>query len=129
MLKYVSNNSITQCVYFVLQLKNIDSALQHCIRQICNCTDFTVNATFQHCIDDNKALYAVQLTGPMVDNILHLWSIKNYQGIDKGMTNISLCNESSLILSFEQGMSKSHHILAPLCLIAVIAIASVMLIG
>ena len=113
----------------MLQLKNIDSALQHCIRQICNCTDFTVNTTFQHCVDNNKALYAVQLSGPMVDNILHLWSINNYQGIDKGVTTISLCNETSLILSFEHEMSKSNHIIAPLCLIAVITIASVMFTG
>jgi len=58
-----------------------------------------VNSTLLDCIDENRALYAIQLIGAMADNTLQLWSnheIHNLQGINVGVGIVSLCNDSCL---------------------------------
>ena len=77
----------------------LDLALQNYIQKICNCTNFTVNATLLSCIDNNRALYTIQLSSPKVDSILQLWSdyeINNPEGIDVGVATISLYNYTNL---------------------------------
>ena len=112
---------------FTPQPGHFDALLQYHIKQICNCTNFLVNASLLYCIDDNKALYAVQLTGTMVDKILYLWTdyeMYNSHGTDVRMATISLCNDTCL--TDDQKMSKSFCIIAQAYLVLVFAIVAVM---
>ena len=88
----------------------LDLVLQNYIQKICNCTDFTVNATFLRCIDSNRGLYTIQLSSPTVDSILQLWSdyeIINPEVIDVGVATISLCSDTNLCFTKNQESSKS----------------------
>jgi len=58
-----------------------------------------VNSTLLKCIDENRALYAIQLIGAMADNTLQLWSnheTNNPKGIDVGVGIASLCGDTCL---------------------------------
>ena len=108
-----------------MQPAYFDAALRTYIQKICNCTDFKVNASLLKCIDDGRALYTVQLTGPMVDEILRLWSdwIDDSQGIDIAVGTILLCNSSCFI--YDQRTSKSTGTMAATYLIVVFTILSI----
>ena len=97
---------------FIPQPDHLNAALHHYIQQICNCADFTVNASLLYCIDNSMALYTIELSGPMVDNILELWSnyeTYNPQGIDVGMATISLCNNTCLTYVYDHEISQSSY--------------------
>lgn len=120
---YVLSNFKHKHVCFTAQALYFDVALQSYIQNICNCTNFEVNANLLSCIDSNRAVYTVQLTGPTVDDILQLWSdyeIYNSQGIDVGVATISLCTDTCF--SYDQESSKSSHTAAPACLIIIFTI-------
>ena len=102
----------------------IDVALHNYIQGICNCTNFKVNAGLLKCIDGGRALYSVQLTGPMVDEIVQLWSHYeiNSQAIDIGVANMSLCNSSCFI--HDQRISTASMTTVPTYLIIIFAMLS-----
>ena len=121
-LMYVRISSL----YFIyMQPTYFDAALHTYIQKICNCTNFKVNASLLKCVDDGRALYAVQLIGPMINKILKLWSdeIENSQGIDITVGTISLCNSSCFI--YDQRTSKSTGTMAATYLIVIFTILSI----
>ena len=103
----------------------VDAALHNYIQGICNCTNFKVNASLLKCIDNGRALYTVQLSGSMVDEILQLWSdykMNDSQAIDIGVANISLCNNNCFI--YDQMISTASTITVPYYLIISFAMLS-----
>ena len=116
---------IITCVCFSEQPVKITAALHNYIQKMCNCTNFKVNATLHKCINDDSAIYTVQLTGPMIDNILQLWSddeINGSQVIDIGVATISLCNDNCTI--HDQMISIASMTTVPNYLIVVFAMIS-----
>ena len=96
---------------FNIQPMHLDlNVLQNHIQKICNCTNFMVNATLHRCIDNNRALYTIQFSGPTVDSILQLWSdyeVHNPEGIDIGVATILLCDDINSCFTEDQETSKS----------------------
>ena len=102
----------------------VDAALHNYIQGICNCTNFKVNASLLKCIDNERALYTVQLSGPVhvADEILQSRSDYDSQAIDIGVANISLCNNNCLI--YDQRISTASTMTVPTYLIISFAVLS-----
>lgn len=104
---------------------HLDLVIQNYIQKICNCTNFTVNATLKHCIDNNRAIYTIQLSGPTVDSIFQLWSdhdMHNPEGIDVGVATISLFSDTNFIFTKDQESSKSSDTTAAVYFIIIISL-------
>ena len=113
---------------FIIQTVYFDAALQSYIQKICNCTNFEVNANLLSCIDSNRALYTIQLTGPTIDDILQLWSdyeIYNSQGIDLGVATILLCTNTCF--THDQASSKSSITIASTSLIIIFTLLCIII--
>ena len=111
-------------VSFTAQPVYLEAAMQNYIQKICDCTNFTVNASLLNCIDSSRAIYTIELIGPIADDLLvQLWpnyEIRNSQGIDVDEATISLCNNSCS--SYVQIASKSKDTIIPVHLIITIII-------
>ena len=119
LMRYAYNQLCILNLSFTTQPLYFDRALHNYIQKTCNCTNFTVNTSLVNCIDDNSALYNIQLASPMAGSvILELWSdneMYNPQGIDVGVATISICNTTCP--TKDKGSSKSSSIRAPVYLI------------
>ena len=108
-----------------MQPAYFDAALRTYVQKICNCTNFKVNTSLFEYIDNDRALYTVQLTGPAIDELLQLWSdgVDDTQGIYITVGTILLCNSSCF--NHDKRTSKSSGTLAATYLIVIFTILSI----